>query len=221
MRARYGASQSGQRVQRVAHELLEVGGRASATAIGYASDGRRSGASGDRVAILTRERGVAQSGSAPGWGPGGRRFKSSRPDQRKARKCGPFALVAGGFKRRRGSTAIQKCPRSSASRAQIGSHPEVAIEQSYQRLRVARDRPDGGVRPLGRLVKKPRREPRTRPPDAGKFLGIQPEARSISLDEPGQAQSFESSPGVLLHVVLARWRALVQSAEPSRARSTC
>ncbi len=25
-------------------------------------------------------RGVAQSGSAPGWGPGGRRFKSSRPD---------------------------------------------------------------------------------------------------------------------------------------------
>ena len=111
--------------------------------------------------------------------------------------------------------------RSSASRAQIGSHPEVAIEQSYQRLRVARDRPDGGVRPLGRLVKKPRREPRTRPPDAGKFLGIQPEARSISLDEPGQAQSFESSPGVLLHVVLARWRALVQSAEPSRARSTC
>ena len=33
------------------------------------------------VAILARERGVAQSGSAPGWGPGGRRFKSSRPDQ--------------------------------------------------------------------------------------------------------------------------------------------
>ena len=31
-------------------------------------------------AILGRERGVAQSGSAPGWGPGGRRFKSSRPD---------------------------------------------------------------------------------------------------------------------------------------------
>ncbi len=26
-------------------------------------------------------RGVAQSGSAPGLGPGGRRFESSRPDQ--------------------------------------------------------------------------------------------------------------------------------------------
>ena len=28
-------------------------------------------------------RGVAQSGSAPGWGPGGRRFKSCLPDYRK------------------------------------------------------------------------------------------------------------------------------------------
>src|SRR5689334_23604956 len=27
-----------------------------------------------------RSRGVAQSGSAPGWGPGGRRFKSCLPD---------------------------------------------------------------------------------------------------------------------------------------------
>jgi hypothetical protein len=31
-----------------------------------------------------RPRGVAQSGSAPGWGPGGRRFKSCLPDLRKA-----------------------------------------------------------------------------------------------------------------------------------------
>ena len=34
---------------------------------------------GDRD-ILAR-RGVAQSGSAPVWGTGGRRFESSRPDQ--------------------------------------------------------------------------------------------------------------------------------------------
>jgi hypothetical protein len=27
-----------------------------------------------------KPRGVAQSGSAPGWGPGGRRFKSCLPD---------------------------------------------------------------------------------------------------------------------------------------------
>jgi hypothetical protein len=36
------------------------------------------------VARLVGPRGVAQSGSAPGWGPGGRRFKSCLPDRRKA-----------------------------------------------------------------------------------------------------------------------------------------
>jgi hypothetical protein len=36
---------------------------------------------GPRVpGILALSRGVAQPGSAPGWGPGGRRFKSCRPD---------------------------------------------------------------------------------------------------------------------------------------------
>ena len=33
-----------------------------------------------RAARIHRPRGVAQSGSAPGWGPGGRRFKSCLPD---------------------------------------------------------------------------------------------------------------------------------------------
>ena len=32
------------------------------------------------VALLKSRRGVAQPGSAPAWGAGGRRFKSSRPD---------------------------------------------------------------------------------------------------------------------------------------------
>jgi hypothetical protein len=32
---------------------------------------------------LVVPRGVAQSGSAPGWGPGGRRFKSCLPDHAK------------------------------------------------------------------------------------------------------------------------------------------
>src|SRR5262245_48427181 len=45
-----------------------------------------------RRAILDRVRGVAQPGSAPGWGPGGRRFKSSRPDWRKPATAG-FSLV--------------------------------------------------------------------------------------------------------------------------------
>ncbi len=34
------------------------------------------------VVASAASRGVAQPGSAPGWGPGGRRFKSSRPDSR-------------------------------------------------------------------------------------------------------------------------------------------
>jgi hypothetical protein len=35
-------------------------------------------------------RGVAQSGSAPGSGPGGRRFESSRPDHLKSMTCSDF-----------------------------------------------------------------------------------------------------------------------------------
>ena len=35
-----------------------------------------------RRVIIDRPRGVAQSGSAPGWGPGGRRFKSCLPDRK-------------------------------------------------------------------------------------------------------------------------------------------
>ena len=38
---------------------------------------------GARLSVeSTRPRGVAQSGSAPGWGPGGRRFKSCLPDEK-------------------------------------------------------------------------------------------------------------------------------------------
>ena len=32
--------------------------------------------------IITHQRGVAQAGSAPGLGPGGREFESLRPDHR-------------------------------------------------------------------------------------------------------------------------------------------
>ncbi len=40
---------------------------------------------------MNGRRGVAQPGSAPEWGSGGRRFKSSRPDQ-KGNKIGGLAL---------------------------------------------------------------------------------------------------------------------------------
>ena len=43
---------------------------------------------------ITGPRGVAQSGSAPGWGPGGRRFKSCLPDQTEAPLMAGF-LFAG------------------------------------------------------------------------------------------------------------------------------
>src|SRR4051794_25525246 len=46
-------------------------------------------------------RGVAQSGSAPGWGPGGRRFKSCLPDFRSARRSlAPEVDDAAGRERR-------------------------------------------------------------------------------------------------------------------------
>ena len=40
----------------------------------------------------TTPRGVAQSGSAPGWGPGGRRFKSCLPDSRKSLQIALFSV---------------------------------------------------------------------------------------------------------------------------------
>ncbi len=42
-----------------------------------------------------RSRGVAQSGSAPGWGPGGRRFKSCLPDPAKALRNAGFCRLLG------------------------------------------------------------------------------------------------------------------------------
>src|SRR4051794_31942904 len=53
-------------------------------------------ASGDDI------RGVAQSGSAPGWGPGGRRFKSCLPDFGKALQSGAFPRSRRGRTRTAG-----------------------------------------------------------------------------------------------------------------------
>ena len=66
-------------------------------------------------ARLRVHRGVAQSGSAPVWGTGGRRFKSGRPDQTFVARKGP-----GGFPSRpgpdRGLTAILTGFRLSGDR---------------------------------------------------------------------------------------------------------
>jgi hypothetical protein len=46
-----------------------------------------------RMVVRWMPRGVAQSGSAPGWGPGGRRFKSCLPDTRKGLEMGGFWVL--------------------------------------------------------------------------------------------------------------------------------
>ena len=53
----------------------------SATLVEAQSRGKTRQAAPRRYALATQVRGVAQPGRAPGSGPGGRRFKSSLPDQ--------------------------------------------------------------------------------------------------------------------------------------------
>ena len=43
------------------------------------------------IPVARLSRGVAQSGSAPGWGPGGRWFESSLPDFEKGLLMGMFS----------------------------------------------------------------------------------------------------------------------------------
>ncbi len=49
---------------------------------------------------------MAQSGSAPGWGPGGRRFKSCLPDCRGPRSTGALGVSAWARRRRRGPNGV-------------------------------------------------------------------------------------------------------------------
>src|SRR5215207_3282181 len=82
-----------------------------------------------RLHAIIVARGVAQSGSAPVWGTGGRRFESSRPDQappdphrnrcrRRQRAIRKFAILAGAWQApyctrsmMRDSGASNKSPR--------------------------------------------------------------------------------------------------------------
>jgi hypothetical protein len=56
---------------------------------------------------------VAQSGSAPGWGPGGRRFKSCLPDTRKPRVYGHFSGSTSDSVSVRVHYGSNLCPRPS------------------------------------------------------------------------------------------------------------
>ncbi len=48
--------------------------------------------------VAIEYRGVAQPGSAPAWGAGGRRFKSSRPDQFRFSGYGDLSFPAHQFR---------------------------------------------------------------------------------------------------------------------------
>ena len=66
---------------------------------------------------LVPPRGVAQSGSAPGWGPGGRRFKSCLPDYESPAKAGFSGLPRPGLAEPLVPTSYQgtrELPASSA-----------------------------------------------------------------------------------------------------------
>jgi hypothetical protein len=62
---------------------------------------------------VQQSRGVAQSGSAPGWGPGGRRFKSCLPDYGKAshraKNCGYLGGERSSTGNKRGTISRTTC----------------------------------------------------------------------------------------------------------------
>ena len=71
-----------------------------------------SAASGTRLSSA-RPRGVAQSGSAPGWGPGGRRFKSCLPD---VRTTGGRRLLPPRMVVKKAGIATQSSPKDRRPR---------------------------------------------------------------------------------------------------------
>jgi len=90
-------------------------------------------------------RGVAQSGSAPGWGPGGRRFKSCLPDLRKSCKLPVLEVSDISLKSRRGTNGEQEswglarghtsggCRAAMSGGSRILSWPELWSKRSWLR----------------------------------------------------------------------------------------
>ena len=76
------------------------------------------------VARLNAPRGVAQSGSAPGWGPGGRRFKSCLPDRRNSCK----SLVYWQMVR------LEKCPTGNQRGTNFSKDVEITATARVARL---------------------------------------------------------------------------------------
>ena len=72
-------------------------------------------------------RGVAQSGSAPGSGPGGRRFKSSRPDHLKSMRCDDFLNSENRRCRRFCSGESLQLLQASVREARFWHYPSTSI----------------------------------------------------------------------------------------------
>ena len=102
----------GKSVQRCLVDLLARESKDELADLGRGSAGqvrrqarRAAGHRARRVLDSRARRGVAQSGSAPVWGTGGRRFKSGRPDQilRTEPAFGPACLLVRGWTSSSGS----------------------------------------------------------------------------------------------------------------------
>jgi hypothetical protein len=109
------------------------------------------------VARFVLPRGVAQSGSAPGWGPGGRRFKSCLPDRdpgcdsnrRDESSSAKFHSYAGGY-----GQSYRDWTATARVRAQ-GRFRRLCHE-SVPRQARGTDAPTGGVRTRQPLPPWPR-----------------------------------------------------------------
>src|SRR3990170_2511036 len=94
---------------------------------------------GARVVHSRSGRGVAQPGSAPEWGSGGRRFESFRPDQSPEHEMAPLG-VAGGASRWACSFLMPCITRSCVRRLAPGERAQAlgAAGRGYLRRRAVR-----------------------------------------------------------------------------------
>ncbi len=87
---------------------------------------------------VPKNRGVAQPGSAPPWGGGGRRFKSSRPDQIPLEPL--FTISIKGRAKRRVPSARRKWPKKRSIHGVCEHFEAPHIIRATPRCALQRDR---------------------------------------------------------------------------------
>src|SRR5579859_1640502 len=98
--------------------------------------------------VSRSSRGVAQSGSAPGLGPGCRRFESCRPDQRAVESTSPCVSPAGSSHLRRIANSV---PTDT-----LGCGGAMSAARSKERLRLTLDLYAFGENLLRRRLRRER-----------------------------------------------------------------